>query len=153
MLKWLLPLAMLLSLSIQMVPLGFKLVVRDQRGVEVFSLPIYLGSRLVLRSEHSLERSQMEDQVVICDGKLWIWSTAVRTYNAGIPTEVPVGGVFLRDGEWDVFLGGRRPLPDDFRYRVGNAMFGKNQMFFCGERWDLFKVFPNRVLNFRLEAR
>ncbi|MCX7827912.1 MAG: DUF1850 domain-containing protein [Thermanaerothrix sp.] len=129
------------------------LVVRDDQGRQVLSRPFYLGSRLVLRSEHSLERSRMEDQVVLCDGNLWIWSTAVRTYNAGIPTEVPSGGAFVKRGEWDVFLGGRRQLPHPFRYRVGNAVFGKNHMFLCGERVDLFKIFPNEVLNFCLETR
>lgn len=150
MVRWFLALV-ILSLVAPVVQFGQQLSAVDDGGCVFFRESLCLGSPIVISSEHSLERSVMEDQLVLCDGMLWIWSTAVRTYNAGIPTEAPLGGVFIRRGDWDVLLGGRRPVPTPLRYRVGDEFIGKNRVVLHGKEIDLFKVAPKRVLSLTIE--
>ncbi|WP_281746299.1 hypothetical protein [Thermanaerovibrio acidaminovorans] len=141
------------SFLVPILPVGYRLVVADRTGTILIRAPLFLGHGLLLRSEHSLERSILEDRLVVCDGALWVWWSFVRTYNAGIPTEVPKGGVMRVTDTGTAFIGGRRRLPDPLVYRVGDRDLGKNEAWIYNKRVCLFKIFPKRKLNFSVVPR
>lgn len=108
------------------------------------------GQRLVFRSIHSVQKTPLEDELVVSGGRLWGWEERTQSHNAGLPTEAPRNGTFLMVPPWMHIRGGRRVFVP-LRYRVGTDALGVNRLRIPpeGER-DLYRLCPGQLLTFQV---
>lgn len=77
-----------------------------------FIVPVHAGSSLTLKYRHSVERTIVEENLVVneaADG-LILKSTRYQTYGWGLPF-LAAEGKFHRDGDWFVLDDVDRPFP------------------------------------------
>lgn len=127
--------------------------IHDNQGNVVFASPASNGNRFTTRYIHSVERTPVEDEYRIANGRIWMWEERVRSTNAGLPFARPAKGRFIETNEWLVYQGGRNYVTEYF-YRIGNQHFGLNQINFepyglC----DFFRIFMGERLRVSVETQ
>ena len=135
--------ALCLALALPGRPLD--LLCLQGQGSEV-QLPLPLGRSFTTRYEHSVERTPVDDVYYISKGRIGQWRTRTRSHNAGLPWQAPAQGRFVVEAPWLVLEGGRRSW-EDIHLRVGDAFYGRNELF-LGEslRLELHTQFPGQRL-------
>ncbi len=123
------------------------LILERQTGESrTFSVP--LGRTVTTRYVHSVERTPVEDVYCIMNGRLHQWRTRIRSHNAGLPWQAPEQGRFVREGSWLVLEGGRNSWSELY-LRVGDAYFGRNELFTGDTGYlALYETFSGERLRF-----
>ena len=121
----------------------------------LFSRPIPVGYSFTTRYIHSVEKTPVEDDYRVVDGKIWAWEERVVSHNAGLPVVTPRNGRLVSDREWFRFRGGRGCW-NRFYYRVGDESVGRNTLKLPGElptTLELFRTLPSKKLEFSVGAK
>lgn len=110
------------------------------------SLPAAHGQRLITEYIHSVEKTAVEDEYRITNGKIWTWEERVKSSNAGMPSVLPEYMRFSsRDGKM-IFRGGRL-AHETLNLRIGNETFGRNKLRMPPfETEELYKTLPGKRL-------
>lgn len=109
-----------------------------------------LGDALVTVYIHSVQKTPVEDEYLLRDGRLLQWEERFVSHNAGLPVDVPPNARFFVTRDWMVIRGGRTAL-DRLVYRVGTEDLGRNVLVFSdGRQWPLYEICPGRRLIFRV---
>ncbi len=96
---------------------------------------------------HSVEKTQVEDEYRIANGKLWSWEECVRSSNAGMPSVLPKYMHFHTDRSGRLIFRGGRIAADTINLRSGNEIFGRNTICLAPFRIiPLYKKLPDRRL-------
>ncbi|MDL2307257.1 DUF1850 domain-containing protein [Desulfovibrio sp. OttesenSCG-928-C06] len=104
------------------------LEIADTReGAILHSSPVPLGCELETRIIHSVQLTPVVDFYRFQQGGLWGWREAIRSHNAGLPSQAPETGQFYQHGDWMILEGSAKPLPVIY-YRVGTEKLGRNEI-------------------------
>jgi hypothetical protein len=126
----------------------------SEGGNEHFARPVPLGDRWIARYIHSVEKTPVEDEYRITEGRIWIWEERVVSQNAGLPIIEPGNGRLVADGEWFRFRGGRSSMQTIY-YRVGDDNFGRNVLVFFipfPKEYEIFRIFPGKRIEISVKV-
>lgn len=117
------------------------------------SFPAAHGQRLITEYIHSVEKTEVEDEYRIANGRLWTWEERVKSSNAGMPSVLPEYMHFSnRDGKM-IFRGGRL-AHETLNLRIGNETFGRNKLRLPPfETAELYKTLPGKRLEITVVRR
>lgn len=110
------------------------------------SLPAAHGQRLITEYIHSVEKTAVEDEYRITNGKIWTWEERVKSSNAGMPSVLPKYMRFSSRAGKMIFRGGRL-AHETLNLRIGNETFGRNKLRMPPfETEKLYKTLPGKRL-------
>lgn len=119
----------------------------------LYSAPLAHGQRLTTSYVHSVEKTDVEDDYRILNGKLWTWEERVRSSNAGMPSILPKYTRFINSGNGLIFRGGRIAL-DSLNLRIGNEKLGQNRAELVPfKKLDLYKILPGKLLTLEVARK
>ena len=108
----------------------------QNNGRSLYAAAMPLGSRFGTRIIHSVQLTPVIDIYRVQQGEIWGWREAIRSHNAGLPSQTPEKGRFYHSGDWMILEGAGYSWPRIF-YRVGSEALGRNQIIIPNKRGDL----------------
>ena len=150
-------LKVLAGLSLAVLLMGpvdvLEISAQGEKTGPLFRAVCPIGTPLVTRYIHSVQKTPVEDEYLLLAGQIIQWEERFVSHNAGLPVDVLPNARFFTTPEWMVIRGGRTAL-DQLVYRVGTEALGRNVLLFPGWRkWPLYRMYPGRRLIFRVVER
>ncbi|NLL36515.1 MAG: DUF1850 domain-containing protein [Fretibacterium sp.] len=145
------PLLGLSALFLSLAALAPQVTLRGEDGEALQVFRLYLGDFFETQYVHSVQLCPVVDRYYATRGTLWLWEERTQSTNAGLPTEAPFRGRFLRDGSWFRYVGGGRSF-EEIALRVGDERWGLNTLTPPnGKTFKLFAAFPGRKILIRAD--
>ena len=122
------------------------LVVTDDDGAELATVPVEEGDTITLEDTHSVERTLVTDSYRVSDGALVSERMLFSSFGAGLPSEADVE----RIGNRYVYY------PPEQRYEqlsVSTGPVADHDLVVRGERYDLAGMADNGTVQFRIDSK
>lgn len=123
------------------------LVVEDESGEELLTVPVEENSTVVLSYTHSVEKTPVRDVYAVRDGGLTMTYTEFSSYGAGLPSTAPVE----RSGNGSFIF-----RPPDRHYEevwVATGRIAGHELVVDGERYDLVELADGGSVRLRVARR
>lgn len=99
---------------------SLRLLLRDEQGAPVFSIPVADGDMFAITYTHSVAKTPVTDYFLIKDAAIWLDRTVYQDFGAGLP-HTPEHGQQLRQKDGKLILSGYNKKLGSFDLRVGRT--------------------------------
>lgn len=122
------------------------LVVTDDEGETVRSIPVELNGTVVLEYTHSVEKTTVRDVYVVREDGLAMTRMEFRSYGAGLPAQADIE--ITEDGTFVYDL----PADDPGLLRVATGEIAGHELLVGGDRYDLVDLADGGTVTLTIEA-